>query len=84
MWLGHSIEHLVCIGGELEHHQPSPPRPGKTEQCARADHVVQLHLRDAGMSIGQSGQGAGVRIEHGMRPAACRRIDPVCPSAGCG
>ena len=21
MWLGHSIEHLVCIGGELEHHK---------------------------------------------------------------
>ena len=26
MWLGHSIKHLVCIGGELEHHKalPSP------------------------------------------------------------
>ena len=25
MWLGHSIEHLVCIGGELEHHQALSP-----------------------------------------------------------
>ena len=24
MWLGHFIEHLMCIGGELEHHKSSP------------------------------------------------------------
>ena len=31
MWLGHSIEHLVCIGGELEHHKalPSPARKNR-------------------------------------------------------
>ena len=35
MWLGHTIEHHVCIGGELEQHQPlSPSVARKTEQCA--------------------------------------------------
>ena len=24
MWLGHFIKHLMCIGGELEHHKSSP------------------------------------------------------------
>ena len=28
MWLGHFIEHLMCIGGELEHHK-ALPRPAK-------------------------------------------------------
>ena len=25
MWLGHSIEHLMCIGGDLEHHKALSP-----------------------------------------------------------
>ena len=31
MWLEHSIEHLVCIGGEVEHHKalPSPARKNR-------------------------------------------------------
>ena len=31
MWLGHFIEHLMCIGGELEHHKalPSPARENR-------------------------------------------------------
>ena len=31
MWLGHFIEHLMCIGGELEHHKalPSPSRKNR-------------------------------------------------------
>ena len=33
MWLGHFIEHLMCIGGELEHHKALPSPARKTEQC---------------------------------------------------
>ena len=31
MWLRHFIEHLMCIGGELEHHKalPSPARKNR-------------------------------------------------------
>ena len=40
MWLGHSIEHLVCIGGELEHHKalPSPAMKNRAlgVLCSRA------------------------------------------------
>ena len=33
MWLRHFIEHLMCIGGELEHHKALPSPARKTEQC---------------------------------------------------
>ena len=32
MWLGHFIEHLMCIGGELEHHKALPRPARKTER----------------------------------------------------
>ena len=32
VWLGHFIEHPVCIGGELEHHRALPSLARKTEQ----------------------------------------------------
>ena len=31
MWLGHFIEHLMCIGGELEHHKALTRPSRKTE-----------------------------------------------------
>ena len=46
MWLGHSIEHLMCIGGELEHHKALSPSARKTEHYA-------LLLRE-GVYIGTS------------------------------
>ena len=33
MWLGHSIEHLVCIGGELEHPNALSSPARKIEHC---------------------------------------------------
>ena len=40
MWLGHPIEHLVCKGGELEHHKALPSPATKNRAlgvlCSRA------------------------------------------------
>ena len=36
MWLRHSIEHLVCIGGELEHHQALSPSARKNRAVCSA------------------------------------------------
>ena len=47
MWLGHFIEHLMCIGGELEHHKalPSPAREKQSTGvlCSRARGIYR-HL----------------------------------------
>ena len=47
MWLGHSIEHLVCIGGELEHHQalsPSAARKSRAVCSALTRGGIYRHL----------------------------------------
>jgi hypothetical protein len=48
VWLGHFIEHLMCIGGELEHHK-ALPRPGK-----KIDHSTALLAGKGGVYIGFS------------------------------
>ena len=52
MWLGHSIEHLVCIGGELEHHKalPSPAREKQSTGvlCSRARVYIGTSLVPVG------------------------------------
>ena len=47
MWLGHFIEHLMCIGGELEHHKALQRPAKKTEQWGAL-------LADEGVYIGIS------------------------------
>ena len=47
MWLGHSIEQLVCIGGELEHHQalsPSAARKNRAVCSALMRGGIYRHL----------------------------------------
>ena len=46
MWLGHFIEHLMCIGGELEHHKA-------LSQPAKKEHSAAL-LAGKGVYIGIS------------------------------
>ena len=45
MWVGHSIKHLMCIGGELEHHKalPSPARKNRAVGvlCSRARGIYR-------------------------------------------
>ena len=51
MWLGHFIEHPMCIGGELEHHKalPSPDREKQSSGvlCSRARGIYR-HLNGPG------------------------------------
>ena len=46
MWLGHFIEHLMCIGGELEHHKalPSPAKKNRAVECSARGRGVYRHL----------------------------------------
>ena len=67
MWLGHFIEHLMCIGGELEHHKalPSPARKKQSTQssgvlCSRAAGIYShihwsrfVSLQPGPMDVGQ-------------------------------
>ena len=46
MWLGHFIEHLMCIGGELEHHKSSPT-------AGQKNRAVHCSARGQGVYIGQ-------------------------------
>ena len=39
VWLGHSIEHLVCIGGELEHHQALSPSARKKQSSVLCSYA---------------------------------------------
>ena len=50
MWLGHFIEHLLCIGGELEHHTPLPSPARETEHWSAllAGEGIYRHLIDPG------------------------------------
>ena len=48
MWLGHSIEHLMCIGGELEHHKALSPSAREKQStgvlCSRARVYIGTSL----------------------------------------
>ena len=52
MWLGHSIEHLMCIGGELEHHKALSPSARKNRALcsALARGGIYRHLIGPGWS----------------------------------
>ena len=59
MWLGHFIEHLMCIGGELEHHKalPSPAR--------KTDHSTALLAGEGGIYKHLIGPGSW--LEPGLK-----------------
>ena len=48
MWLGHSIEHLMCIGGELEHHKalssPATKNRAVGVLCSRARGIYRQFI----------------------------------------
>ena len=68
MWLGHFIEHLMCIGGELEHHK-ALPLPAREKQstgvlCSRARGIYR-HLI-----------GPGSWHEPGLKGSLWSRLKP--------
>ena len=69
MWLGHFIEHLMCIGGELEHHKALPSPARKTEQCA------VLCLLEGG-GIYRHLIGPGSWMEPGLKDPLWSRFQP--------
>ena len=67
MWLGHSIEHLVCIGGELEHHQALSP-------SARKNRAVCFALTRGGIYRHLIGPGSW--HEPGLKGSLWSRVKP--------
>ena len=76
MWLGHFIEHLMCIGGELEHHKalPSPAREKESTGvlCSRARSIYR-HLI-----------GPGSWPEPGLKGSLWSRFKPPTGTNGGG
>ena len=76
MWLGHFIEHLMCIGGELEHHKalPSPAREKQSTGvlCSRARGIYR-HLI-----------GPGSWHEPGLKGSLWSRFKPPTGNNGGG
>ena len=76
MWLGHSIEHLVCIGGELEHHQALSP------SAARKNRAVCSALTRGG--IYRNLIGPGWWHEPGLKGSLWSRFRPPTGTNGGG
>ena len=76
MWLGHFIEHLMCIGGELEHHK-ALPRPAKKKQssallCSRSGGIYRPSI------------GPGLWTEPGVKDNIWSRFQPKTGTNCCG
>ena len=74
MWLGHFIEHLMCIGGELEHHKSSPTAGQKN----RAVHC------SARGGIYRPTIGPGLWLKPGLKVPNWSRFQPQTGTNGCG
>ena len=76
MWLGHSIEHLVCIGGELEHHKALPSPATKNRAlgvlCSRARGIYRQLI------------GPGSWVEPGLKGSLWSRFKPPTGTNGGG
>jgi hypothetical protein len=77
VWLGHFIEHLMCIGGELEHHK-ALPRPAK-----KTEHSTAL-LAGKGRGIYRLLIGPGSWLEPGLKDTLWSRFQPRTGTNGCG
>ena len=76
MWLGHFIEHLLCIGGELEHHKALPSPARKTELCGVLCSLaggIYRHLI-----------APGSWLEPGLKDPLWSRFQPRTGTNGCG
>ena len=74
MWLGHFIEHLMCIGGELEHHKSSPTAGQKN----RAVHC------SARGGIYRPTIGPGLWLKPGLKVPNWSWCQPQTGTNGCG
>ena len=76
MWLGHFIEHLMCIGGELEHHKSSPTAGQKKQSsallCSRAGGIYRPTI------------GPGLWLEPGLKDNIRSPFQPHTGTNGCG
>ena len=74
VWLGHSIEHLVCIGGELEHHKAlsSPATKNRVVRvlCSRGIYRQKI--------------GPGSWLEPGLKGSLWSRFRPPTGTNGGG
>ena len=76
MWLRHFIEHLMCIGGELEH-------PNALPLTARKNRALwSALLRRWG--IYRQVIGPGSWHESGLKPPLLSRFKPQTGTNGCG
>ena len=76
MWLGHFIEHLMCIGGELEHHK-ALPSPAREKQSTGV-----LYSRARGIYRHLIGPGSW--HEPVLNPGLLSRFMPRTGTNGCG
>ena len=81
MWLGHFIEHLMCIGGEVEHHKalPSPAREKQSTGvlCSRARGIYR-HL----ISPSSSHQPGPMVVGQERGPLVPVHLDLLVPVGG--
>ena len=76
VWLGHFIEHLMCIGGELEHHKALPSPATKNRPlgvlCSRARGRYRQLI------------GPGSCHEPGLKGSLWSRFTTPTGTNGCG
>ena len=77
MWLGHFIEHLMCIGGELEHPMPSPSLASKKQS------TVECSARRR-WGIYRQLICPGSWLEPGLKAILLSRFLPRTGTNGCG
>ena len=77
MWLGHIIEYLMCIGGELEHPMPSPSPASKKQS------TVECSARRR-WGIYRQLIGPDSWLEPGLKAILLSRFLPRTGTSGCG